>query len=147
MAKTLDLYYYDSCPYCQKVLRAIDRMGIKDKITFKNILQSQEAADTLVSVGGKRQVPCLFIDGAPMYESFGGLETIYGEAADQAQQFAMQAAQMGISANDYAEQAVSCGASLKQAFGGDTEKAVQAAGVAARVAGGAAQALVPSSIT
>ena len=69
MAKTLDLYYYDSCPYCQKVLRAIDRMGIKDKITFKNILQSQEAADTLVSVGGKRQVPCLFIDGAPMYES------------------------------------------------------------------------------
>lgn len=69
MAKTLDLYYYDSCPYCQKVLRAIDRMGIKDKITFKNILQSQEAADTLVRVGGKRQVPCLFIDGAPMYES------------------------------------------------------------------------------
>ncbi len=69
MAKTLDLYYYDSCPYCQKVLRAIDRMGIRDKITFKNILQSQEAADTLVRVGGKRQVPCLFIDGAPMYES------------------------------------------------------------------------------
>ena len=69
MAKTLDLYYYDSCPYCQKVLRAIDRMGIKNKINFKNILQSQEAADTLVRVGGKRQVPCLFIDGAPMYES------------------------------------------------------------------------------
>lgn len=69
MANTLDLYYYDACPYCQKVLRAIDRMGIRDKITFKNILQSQEAADTLVRVGGKRQVPCLFIDGAPMYES------------------------------------------------------------------------------
>ena len=69
MANTLDLYYYDACPYCQKVLRVIDRMGIKDKITFKNILQSQEAADTLVRVGGKRQVPCLFIDGAPMYES------------------------------------------------------------------------------
>ena len=69
MANTLDLYYYDACPYCQMVLRAIDRMGIKNKINFKNILQSQEAADTLVRVGGKRQVPCLFIDGVPMYES------------------------------------------------------------------------------
>ena len=69
MAKTLDLYYYDACPYCQKVLRAIDSMGIGNKITLKNILQSQEAANTLVRVGGKRQVPCLFIDGVPMYES------------------------------------------------------------------------------
>ena len=69
MNKTLDLYYYDSCPYCQKVLRAISKLGIQDKITLKNILQSQEAAQTLVSVGGKRQVPCLFIDGVPLYES------------------------------------------------------------------------------
>ncbi|MBR3328294.1 MAG: glutaredoxin [Atopobiaceae bacterium] len=69
MAKTLDLYYYDSCPYCQKVLRAMRRLDIEDKINLKNILRSQEAADTLVRVGGKRQVPCLFIDGKPMYES------------------------------------------------------------------------------
>lgn len=69
MNKTLDLYYYDACPYCQKVLRAIHQLGIQDKITLKNILQSQEAAQTLVAVGGKRQVPCLFIDGEPMYES------------------------------------------------------------------------------
>lgn len=68
--------------------------------------------------------------GGALQQSFGGLETIYGEAADQAKQFAMQAAEMGISANDYAEQAVSFGASLKQAFGGDTEKAVQAANTA-----------------
>ena len=69
MAKTLDLYYYDSCPYCQKVLRAMRRLDIEDKINLKNILRSQEAADTLVRVGGKRQVPCLFIDGGPLYES------------------------------------------------------------------------------
>ena len=68
--------------------------------------------------------------GGALQQSFGGLETIYGDAADQAKQFAMQAAEMGISANDYAEQAVSFGASLKQAFGGDTEKAVQAANTA-----------------
>lgn len=69
MAKSLDLYYYDECPYCQKVLRAMRRLGIEDKIVLKNILLSHEAASTLVRVGGKRQVPCLFIDGVPMYES------------------------------------------------------------------------------
>lgn len=69
MSRSLDLYYYDSCPYCQKVLRAMRRLGIEDKITLKNILVSDEAAETLVRVGGKRQVPCLFIDGDPMYES------------------------------------------------------------------------------
>ena len=69
MSHSLDLYYYDSCPYCQKVLRAMRRLEIEDKITLKNILVSDEAAETLVRVGGKRQVPCLFIDGDPMYES------------------------------------------------------------------------------
>ena len=69
MSRSLDLYYYDSCPYCQQVLRAMRRLGIEDKITLKNLLVSDEAAETLVRVGGKRQVPCLFIDGDPMYES------------------------------------------------------------------------------
>ncbi|MDO4796846.1 MAG: glutathione S-transferase N-terminal domain-containing protein [Coriobacteriales bacterium] len=69
MDKQLDLYYYDACPYCQKVLRAMRQLGIQDKITLKNILTSQQNAKTLVRVGGKRQVPCLFIDGVPMYES------------------------------------------------------------------------------
>ncbi len=69
-------------------------------------------------------------EGGKLQQSFGGLETIYGDAADAAKQYAQQAAQAGISANDYAEQAVSFGASLKQAFEGDTTKAVEAANVA-----------------
>ena len=71
----------------------------------------------------------LFAGGA-LEQSFGGLETIYGDAAGQAQAFALSAAQAGISANTYAEQAVSMGASLKQAFGGDTVAAVEAANTA-----------------
>ena len=66
---SLELYVGYWCPYCQKVLRAMRRLEIEDKITLKNILTSDEAAETLVRVGGKRQVPCLFIDGDPMYES------------------------------------------------------------------------------
>lgn len=68
--------------------------------------------------------------GADLEQSFGGLETIYGDAADAAKKYAVEAAQAGLSANDYAEQAVSFGASLKQAFGGDTAKAVEAANTA-----------------
>ena len=69
-------------------------------------------------------------EGGKLQQSFGGLETLYGDAADAAKEYAMQAAQSGISANDYAEQAVSFGASLKAAFGGDTAKAAEAANTA-----------------
>lgn len=69
-------------------------------------------------------------EGGKLEQSFGGLETIYGDASDQAKRFAWNASKAGISANDYAEQAVSFGASLKQAFGGDTTKAVKAANTA-----------------
>jgi len=68
--------------------------------------------------------------GGALQQSFGGLETLYGDAAEYAKEYAYMAAQAGISANDYAEQAVSFGASLKAAFGGDTEKAVEAANTA-----------------
>lgn len=68
--------------------------------------------------------------GGKLQQSFGGLETLYGDAADAAKNYAAQAAQAGISANDYAEQAVSFGASLKAAFGGDTAAAAEAANTA-----------------
>ena len=68
--------------------------------------------------------------GANLEQSFGGLETIYGNAAEKAKEYAAAAVQAGISTNSYAEQAVSFGASLKQAFEGDTTKAVKAANTA-----------------
>jgi len=69
-------------------------------------------------------------EGAKLQQSFGGLDTLYGEAADTAKEYAYQAAAMGISANDYAEQAVSFGAALKSAFGDDVVKAADAADMA-----------------
>ena len=68
--------------------------------------------------------------GGNLQQSFGGLDTLYGSAADAAKKYAVEAAAAGISANDFAEQAVSFGASLKAAFEGDTTKAVEAANVA-----------------
>lgn len=60
------LYYKKSCPYCTKVLRFMD----ENKITLdmRDTLQPGNQND-LIRVGGKKQVPCLVIDGKAMYES------------------------------------------------------------------------------
>ena len=94
----------------------------------KKMIGGLTAAGIGVAIG--KVVKDAMSAGGALEQSFGGLETIYGDAAEQAKNFAEQAAQAGISANDYAEQAVSFGASLKQAFAGDTTKAVQAANTA-----------------
>lgn len=65
--------------------------------------------------------------GGALEQSLGGLDTIYGDAAGAAKEYAKQAYKAGISQNSYAEQAVSFGAALKQAYGGDTKKAINAA--------------------
>ena len=69
MGEKFELYYYPECPYCQKVLRAIDELGVADSVALKDIHADDDARQTLVAVGGKQQVPCLFIDGSPLYES------------------------------------------------------------------------------
>lgn len=65
--------------------------------------------------------------GGALQQSFGGLDTLYEEASGAAKKYATEAASAGISANTYAEQAVSFGAALKQSFGGDVAKAAEAA--------------------
>lgn len=57
----------------------------------------------------------------------GGIDTLYGEAADKAREYARAAQEAGISQRNYSEQAVSFGAALKQAYGGDTTQALEAA--------------------
>ncbi|RCW50604.1 MULTISPECIES: glutaredoxin family protein [Halanaerobium] len=64
----LKLYYYPTCPYCRKVTKFIDKNDLNE-VELKNINQDQKAESELIEVGGKRQVPCLFIDGEPLYES------------------------------------------------------------------------------
>ena len=60
----------------------------------------------------------------------GGLDTLYGSAADKAREYARAAQEAGISQSNYAQQAVSFGAALKQAYGGDTTQALNAANTA-----------------
>ena len=70
-------------------------------------------------------------EGAKLQQSYiGGLDTLYGDAADSVRAYAREAAAAGISMNTYSEQAVSFGAALKNAYGGDTQKAMKAANTA-----------------
>ena len=64
----LELYKFDLCPYCVRVFKAIERMGRTD-IEMHDVEESAADYKRLLEVGGKDQVPCLFIDGVPMYES------------------------------------------------------------------------------
>ena len=68
MSAKLDLYMFESCPYCRRVLKAIEASGRTD-VELHNIHKNAEDRKTLIEVGGMEQVPCLFIDGKPMYES------------------------------------------------------------------------------
>jgi glutaredoxin len=62
----LALYYLPTCPYSIKVLRFLEEQGIV--IELKKTTDPENLR-TLVEVGKKNQVPCLFIEGKPLYES------------------------------------------------------------------------------
>lgn len=62
-----ELFMMPTCPFCQKVLSFMKDRGIE--LPLRDITAEPEARAELERVGGKVQVPCLFIDGKPMYES------------------------------------------------------------------------------
>ena len=94
----------------------------------KSFVDALKSAAITAAVG--KVIKDAFAAGGNLQQSFGGLDTIYGEASAAAKQYAIDAAQVGISANTYAEQAVSFGAALKAAYGGDTTAAMEAANLA-----------------
>lgn len=63
----LELFKKDSCPYCQRVMGTIHRLNVP--MTLRDTQLEPDANAELIERGGKRQVPCLFIDGEPLYES------------------------------------------------------------------------------
>ncbi len=67
MAK-LKLYTSNNCPFCVRVKNFIQENNIEG-IEYANISESKEERDFLMLNGGMMQVPCLFVDDEPMYES------------------------------------------------------------------------------
>lgn len=100
---------------------------------FKSVLGANIVSGALISgiqsLGGaiKGVFSTALDEGAKLQQSFGGIDTLYSGAEATMKQYAAEAAAAGISANTYAEQAVSFGASLKKALGGDAVKAAESA--------------------
>ena len=65
--RELILYKFDTCPYCVRVFRVLDKLGIQ--VAMKDTRNDPAARDGLRSTTGRTQVPCLFIDGTPFFES------------------------------------------------------------------------------
>lgn len=62
----LRLYVLPGCPFCAKVDAFLDENGLE--VEHLDVTQGTNGED-LVRIGGKRQCPCLLIDGRPLYES------------------------------------------------------------------------------
>ncbi|MBP9675050.1 MAG: glutathione S-transferase N-terminal domain-containing protein [Bacteriovoracaceae bacterium] len=67
ITKQLTLYYFDECPFCQRVLKCINKLHLK--VSYVNIMQDPAGREKLLNDTGKKTVPCLYIDNHPMFES------------------------------------------------------------------------------
>ena len=69
----LILYHFPTCPFCVRVLNFIAQNDIK-LIELRDISANISFNKELFKLTGRGQVPVLFIDGTPLYES---LDIIY----------------------------------------------------------------------
>jgi hypothetical protein len=65
----LELYFHNKCAFSRNVLGAIKNMRLEDRVELHDVLSDPREMDALVSLAGKKQVPCLVVDGKPMHES------------------------------------------------------------------------------
>lgn len=65
--QNLVLYIFESCPFCKRVMKYIDKNNIK--LEIKDTIEDYKAKQELMKLAGKTQVPCLVIDGKPLFES------------------------------------------------------------------------------
>ena len=65
--KDVVLYIKPTCPFCKKVINALDQIG--KNVAVKDISNNDQLRNELIQIGGKKQVPCIVIDGEAKYES------------------------------------------------------------------------------
>ena len=83
----VQLYYFDSCPFCVRVLRAIDLMDLD--VELRNVYDDRDYLMELRQARGRATVPVLKItspDGAERWMPESAdivryLQATYGEAA------------------------------------------------------------------
>ncbi|HFU4448721.1 TPA: hypothetical protein ACGO91_000908 [Streptococcus suis] len=117
----------------KSLLGGLSETGSKVGSVFKSVLGANLISGAVMNgisamtSGVKTFFSTAIDEGAKLEQSFGGLDTLYSGAESRIRQYAAEASKAGISANTFAEQAVSFGASLKSALGGDAVAAADAA--------------------
>jgi glutaredoxin 2 len=65
------LYYYDSCPFCARVLLSLNQ--VKVDVELRNVMSDSNHRSALQQATGRTTVPCLRIDNGTdsewMFES------------------------------------------------------------------------------
>jgi glutaredoxin 2 len=74
MAAQLALYYFDTCPFCLRVLRAADRLGVT--LELRNIHRDRQHYADLGAARGRTTVPVL------RYTNAAGEDVWMPESAD-----------------------------------------------------------------
>jgi len=67
----IQLYLWRSCPFCQKVIRAAEELGLKEGVEYNAIEAGPgtKGRDIVEKTGGKAMVPFLVDGDVSMYES------------------------------------------------------------------------------
>lgn len=65
--RELVLYRRDACGACARVERALQELGLD--VPRRDTWRDRGAGDELLAKTGRTQVPCLFVDGAALFES------------------------------------------------------------------------------
>jgi glutaredoxin 3 len=63
--QSIALYYSPKCPHSQKVLAYLKKENLS--IPLKDVTQDSQAKEELRVIGGYMIVPCLIVDGKPIY--------------------------------------------------------------------------------
>jgi glutaredoxin 3 len=63
----LELFKYDACPFCMMVIQVVEDLNIK--VTYCDTSEDEAHLLRLIEDTSRRTVPCLYINGTPMFES------------------------------------------------------------------------------
>ena len=85
----ITLYRLQACPFCERVVRALDDLGLSYRSRFVEPMHSER--DVVKRLTGKRTVPAIVDEetGVTMSESaniVAYLERTYGQAAESAEE-------------------------------------------------------------
>ena len=61
------LYYYDSCPFCQRVLMAMQSLNVN--VEKRNVMKNPEFRQQQIDATKRTTVPCLLIKDCLLYTS------------------------------------------------------------------------------